>query len=159
MCSGLITATSPVEDAFLVRNGREMQIIIGNIETFDMGSAIHRSTCGFIRSEALPGIRMTAMSGWSGSPRSNLALNPVKYTQLVREVAAQLGFVLPADRWDNGNRGPPTAEQIGRFRACHIVGHGTRRNVKTFADITIRRRSSLFGGSGRSSRRYLGQET
>ncbi|KAK0623664.1 hypothetical protein B0T14DRAFT_602205, partial [Immersiella caudata] len=114
------SSNNSMGDAFIVRNGREMQIVIGRIETFDMGSAINRSTCGFIRSEALPGIRMTAMSGWSGTPKSTLALDPVKYTQLVREVAAQLGFVLPADRWDNGNRGPPTAEQIGRFRACHI---------------------------------------
>jgi len=87
-----------------------------------MGSDINRSTCGFIRSQEIAGIRQVAMSGWSGkNPASPWVLDPVKYTQIVRDVAKNLEFHLPADRWDNGNKGVATAEQKGRFVACHIV--------------------------------------
>lgn len=106
---------------YLYKDGKDLSIIIGTMNTFDMGTEINRSTCGFIKSQAVDGIRMTAMSGWKGHPKCHSVLNPVKYTQIVRDVAKQLNFHLPSDRWDNGNKGPPTEEEKGRFKACHIV--------------------------------------
>ncbi|KAK0646718.1 hypothetical protein B0T16DRAFT_493645 [Cercophora newfieldiana] len=128
--------TPSTADVFLYKDGWQLGIIIGTMETFNMGTEINRSTSGFIRSKTVEGIRMTAMSGWTCKPKSPLVLDPAKYTVLVQAVAKQLNFDLPPDRWDNGNKGPPTEEQKGRFKACHIEKKlsvwWVRKTLKTF---------------------------
>ena len=96
------------------------RIVLAAISTLDIGRDIERATSGWIESDAEPGIRKNAMSGWTSETANGNMLDSETYTARVQEVSKALGFYIPGHRFDNGWK-PALPHQVGKFNACHIV--------------------------------------
>ncbi|KAK0711684.1 hypothetical protein B0H67DRAFT_493126 [Lasiosphaeris hirsuta] len=109
----------PLSSAYIFRNGRRLEIL-QTISLAFPGRNLKDATSGFIASTAVPGIRMTAVSGWkadaTGDPN---VLHNGTYTARAKNVAEVLGFRLPHNFRDNGAQ-PVLPEHKGRFFCSHV---------------------------------------
>lgn len=81
---------------------------------------LERATAGYIVSEAKPGVKTAAASGWQvNEMRGGNVLDNAKYLGLVQDFAKVLKFRLIRSARDNN--GKPLPEHSGRFVASHAV--------------------------------------
>ena len=112
--------TSETNGDYIMHEGKD-RIVLAEISRITIGRNIERATSGWINSDAVPGIRMSAMSGWTQeASHGDHLLDSEDYTARVFKTAALLKVHLPSHRWDNGWK-PALPHQQGRFNACHIV--------------------------------------
>ncbi|KAK0738272.1 hypothetical protein B0T18DRAFT_394590 [Schizothecium vesticola] len=85
----------------------------------DFGRPLNNSTTGWIESDAEPGIRKNAISGWKRGSGNVDILNSELYTAHVFKVSEDISFYIEPHKFDNNfKRALP--HQVGRFNASHI---------------------------------------
>lgn len=108
-----------VNDHAILYDG-QFRVLFSVQSIMDFGRPLNNATTGWIQSDAEPGFRKHAISGWRPGSGNHDILDSAVYKESVFKTAEDISFYIPGHRFDN-NWKVALEHHVGRFNACHVV--------------------------------------